>query len=87
MKVIGKGSVVYWGRTHPETGIFEVCELTVRTVYPECFVGVDKDSKRAHIISYEECDETVFDDRNQALAVVKAAEKNKKELTTDRSSE
>lgn len=84
MKVIGAGSRVYWARTHPETGIFEVCELTVRTIYPECFVGVDKDSKRAHIISYDECDETVFDDRNQALEVVKAAEKYKKELTVDK---
>lgn len=87
MKVIGKGSVVYWSRTHPETGIFEVCELTVRTVYLGCFVGVDKDSKRAHIISYDEYDETVFDDRNLALAVVKAAEKNKQKLTVDKSEE
>ena len=55
-----------------------MCELTVRTVYPECFVGVDKDSKRAHIISYDECDETVFDDRNSAVKVVKEAEKGEK---------
>ena len=69
---------MFWARTHPQTGIYEVCELTVRTVYPECFVGVDKESKRAHIISYDECDETVFDDRNLAVKVVKEAEKDKK---------
>lgn len=87
LKIIGLGDVVYWSRTHPETGIYEVCELRVRTVYPDCFVGVDKDSRRAFILSYDECDETVFDSRATAVAIVKESEKNKKTLTVDRSEE
>ena len=59
----------------------------MRTVYPNCFVGVDKQSKRAFIISYDECDISVFDDRQTALNVVKEAEKRKGEFTIDRSEE
>jgi len=81
MKVIGLGETVYWSRIHHNTGIYEVCELKVRTVYENSFVGVDKDSRQAFIISYDECDVSVFDDRALAVAVVKEAEKRKKELT------
>ena len=84
MRVIGLGDVVFWARVHPETGIYEVCELRVRTVYPDCFVGVDKDSRRAFILSYEECDTTVFEDRRLAVSLVKEAEKKKKEFTVDK---
>lgn len=81
MKVIGLGDVVYWARVHHFTGIYEVYELKVRTVYENCFVGTDKDTSRAFIISYDECDETVFDNREDAVRVVKNAEKKKKEFT------
>ena len=88
MKVIGLGDVVYWARIHEAVGIYEVCELTVRTVYPNCFVGIDKNSRQSHIISYDDCDVTVFDNRDLALAVVKEAEKRKtKEFTIDKSEE
>ena len=83
MKTIGIGDVVYWARIHHETGIYEICELKVRTVYPDIFVGVDKDSKRAFVLNYDECDETVFDNREFALKLVKEAEKNKKAFTEE----
>ena len=85
MKVIGLGDVVYWARVHHFTGTYELYELKVRTVYEDCFVGTDKDSSQAFIISYDECDETVFDKREDALKVVKNAEKQKKQLTVDNS--
>ena len=87
MRVIGLGDVVFWARTHHNTGIYEVCELKVRTVYENSFVGVDKDSRQAYIISYDECDISVFEDRATAVAVVKEAEKRRKELTVDKSEE
>ena len=86
-KVIGLGDVVYWARVHHFTGTYELYKLIVRTVYEDCFVGTDKDTSQAFIISYDECDETVFDNREDALAVVKNAEKNKKKLTVDESME
>ena len=87
MRVIGIGDVVFYSRIHHNTGIYELCELRVRTVYPDCFVGVDKDSKQAFIISYDECDVFVFDDRFAALAVVREAEKRRKDFTVDEESE
>ncbi len=87
MKLIGQGSIVYFARVHHETGIYEVCELKVRTVYPDTFVGVDKDTKRAFLLGFDECDIHVFDEREDALRVVKEAEKNKKEFTIDNSDE
>ena len=68
---------MYYSRVHAETGIYEVCELHVRTVYPECFVGVEKDSRVAFILSYDECDVCVFDNRESAVALVKEAEKRR----------
>lgn len=85
MKVLGIGQTVFWSRIHHNTGIYEVCELKVRTVYENSFVGVDKDSRQAHIISYDECDISVFDDRATAVAVVKEAEKRRKKFTVDKS--
>lgn len=78
---IGIGSIVFWARIHHQTGIYEVCELKVRTVYEETFVGVDKQSKQAFIIRYD--DSYLFRERKDALAVVKEAEKQKKEFTRD----
>lgn len=84
MRVIGLGDTVYWARIIQSTGICELCELHVRTVYPESFVGVDKESKQAFIINYDECDVSVFDNRETALGIVKAAEKNKRKFTTEK---
>ena len=83
MRIIGIGDTVYFARIHHETGIYDLCELRVRTVYPDAFVGVDKDSRQAFFLSYEDCDIYIFDDRTTALAVVKEAEKRKKELTKE----
>ena len=57
----------------------------MRTVYPDCFVGVDEESKRAFILNYDECGVTVFDNRSTAVAIVKEAEKTKKAFTIDKS--
>ena len=78
---IGIDSVVYWARIHHQTGIYEVCELRVRTLYELTFVGVDKLSKQAFIIRYD--DPYLFRERKDALAVVKEAEKQKKDFTKD----
>lgn len=83
MKIIGIGDIVYWARIHHQTGIYDLCEIRVRTVYPDSFVGVDKDSKQAFLLSYDDCDEFVFDNRADALKVLQEAEKKKKKFTVD----
>ena len=81
MKEIGLGDTVYFARVIQSTGTCELLELKVRTVYPECFVGVNKETAQAYIISYEECDVHIFDNRETALAIVKEAEKHRKKFT------
>lgn len=83
MKIIGIGDIVYWARIHHQTGIYDLCEIRVRTVYPDSFVGVDKDSKQAFLLNYDDCDEFVFDNRADALKVLQEAEKKKKKFTVD----
>ena len=83
MKVLNKGDTVYYARIIPSTGIYDLCELKIRTIYPDSFVGVDKHSKQALVCSLSDCDETIFERREDALCVVKEAEKNKKEFTKE----
>ena len=87
MKIINKDSIVYYARIHHETGIYELCELKVRTVYPDSFVGVDTHSKIAYICSFDGCDSIIFDNREDALKIVQKAEKFKKDFTIDNNDE
>ena len=40
MKVIEKGDKLYYTRIFPTVGIYDVCDLTVRTVTDTYFVGM-----------------------------------------------
>lgn len=72
-----KKDVVYYARIIHKTGIYEVCELLVRTVEEDYFVGIDKRDKHAYMFLYSDIDKIIFVDRKEALAVVREAEKNK----------
>ena len=83
-KTINKKDTVYYARIVPSTGIYEVCELSVRTISDSWFTGVEtKGDRHAYILPYSECGVTVFEDRKDALKVVQEAEKNKKELSEE----
>lgn len=75
MKTIEKGDIVYYTRIFPETGIYDLCELKVRTVTDNWFCGVDKKDKRAYLLGFNKVEETVFDDRKIALKCIHNAEK------------
>ena len=83
MKVLNKGDIVYYARIIPSTGIYDLCELKIRTIYPDSFVGVDKHTKQALVCDLSDCDIKVFERRNDALKVIQEAEKNKKEFTKE----
>lgn len=89
MRIVNKGDTVYYARVHHATGIYEVCELHIRTVYPDSgtFVGVDEKSRQAFILGFNEFDESIFDNREDAVDVVREAEKRRKKLTVDKSEE
>lgn len=71
---INIGSKVYYARIIPNTEIYEVCELNIRTVEDNFFVGTDKHEKQAYLFSYNKLNKIIFADRNKALHVVKEAE-------------
>lgn len=69
---------LYYARIIPTVGIFDVCQLIVRTVTDDYFVGCDKVDKHAYLLHFSDLNETVFRSRKQALELVLAAEKNNK---------
>ena len=74
---------VYYARIIPTVGIFDVCQLTIRTVKEDYFVGCDKVDKHAYLFSYSDLEEIVFHDRKQALDKVLVAENNKKKINNE----
>lgn len=44
-----RGSKLYYARIIPRVGIYDVCELTLRTVRDDWFVGIEKRDKHAHL--------------------------------------
>lgn len=76
-----KKQVVYYARVVPNM-IYDVCELIVRTIDKDWFVGSDKRDKHAYLMPYSDFGKDVFFIRNEALKVVKEAEKNRKVFYT-----
>lgn len=78
-----KKDIVYYARIIPNTGIYEVCELIIRTVEDDYFAGMDKRDKRTYLFGYNAIDNTVFVNRKDALDNVKIAESNKKDISSE----
>ena len=81
MPQLKRKDIVYYARIIPNTGIYEVCELIIRTVADDYFAGMDKRDKRTYLFGYNAIDNTVFVDRKDALNKVKIAESNKKDIS------
>jgi len=72
-----KKDILYYARIVPKTGIYEVCELLIRTIEERYFVGIDKRDKHAYLFLYSDMNKIVFENRKEALKRVKDAEINK----------
>ena len=70
-----KKDIVYYARIVKQTGIYEVCELSIRTLEGTYFVGTDKHDKKAYCFSYENAKDTIFINRRDALNKVITAQK------------
>ena len=79
MKVLNKKDIVYYA----SSGIYDLYELSIRTVEDTYFVGVDKKDKRAFLFDYDAIGEYIFTNRKDALNKLKDAEKNKKEISNE----
>ena len=83
MPQLKRKDIVYYARIIPNTGIYEVCELIIRTVADDYFAGMDKRDKRTYLFGYNAIDNTVFVNRKDALNKVKIAESNKKDISSE----
>ena len=70
------GDIVYYARIIPTLGIYDVCELKIRTVTDTYFVGMDKRDKRAYLFSYNTVGKCIFSNRKDAVEKVITAEEN-----------
>ena len=70
------GDIVYYARIMPTLGIYDVCELKIRTVTDIYFVGTDKRDKRAFLLTYSAIGEYVFIERKDAVDKAISAEEN-----------
>lgn len=73
-----KDKTLWYARIFPITGTYEVVELHIRTAEDTYFVGIDPKSKQSFLFPYKALDREVFEDRNEALKLVKEAEKSGK---------
>lgn len=80
---IQKGEMVYYARMLKPVGIYEVCDLYVRTVRDDYFVGTDKRDKHAYLFSYNKLDKTIFKTRQECLDTVLEAEKNAPKISDE----
>ena len=78
--MLKKKDIVYYARIQPTLGVYDVLELIVRTVETDWFTGMDKRDKRVYLFNNKDINKTVFNDRKEALKIVKEAEKNKKNI-------
>ena len=80
-----KKDIVYYTRIIPNSWIYDICELIIRTIEETYFVGLDKRDKHAYLFNNSSLNKTVFKDRKIALKVVLEAEKNKTRMVSDES--
>lgn len=81
---IQKGKMVYYARMLKPVGIYEVCDLYVRTVRDDYFVVTDKRDKHTYLFSYNKLDKTIFKTRQEeCLDTVLEAEKNAPKISDE----
>ena len=74
---------VYYARILDQVATYEICELCIRTIEDDYFVGIDKRDKHAYLFSNDELNKKVFYNRSDALRIVKEAEKNKRVISNE----
>lgn len=82
-KDLHKKDIVYYARIIPNLGIYDVCEIIIRTIEYDYFAGIDKHTKRAYLFSYNDVDNIIFTNRKNALNKVKEAEKVKPDISAE----
>ena len=77
------GNTIYYARIMPTLGIYDVCELKIRTVADTFFVGTDKRDKRAYLFSYNAVGKCIFSNRKDAVEKVITAEESSPKVSKE----
>ena len=77
------GDIVYYARIMPTLGIYDVCELKIRTVADTYFVGMDKRDKRAYLFSYNAVGKCIFSNRKDAVEKAIVTEENSTKVSKE----
>ena len=77
------GDIVYYARIMPTLGIYDVCELKIRTVTDTYFVGTDKRDKRAYLFSYNAVGKCIFSNRKDAVEKVIVSEESSPKVSKE----
>ena len=77
MNDLEKGDVVYYAKVIPNLGIYEVCELRIRTTKDTYFVGIDERTKNACLFNNDYLDKIVFTNKKEATKIVKESKRQK----------
>ena len=77
------GDIVYYARIMPTLGIYDVCELKIRTITDTYFVGTDKRDKRAYLFSYNAVGKCIFSNRKDAVEKVITAEESSPKVSKE----
>lgn len=78
------GDTVYYARIIPSCGIYDVCELKIRSVYETYFVGVEKRDQQALLFNFTDVGRLIFIDRDEALDIVLEAQENRKPVSGEK---
>ena len=82
-EILKIGGIVYYARIMPTLGIYNVCELKIRTVADTYFVGTDKRDKRAYLFSYNVVGKCIFSNRKDAVDKTNLAEENSPKVSRE----
>ena len=79
-----KHDILYYARIFKKLDVYDVVELSVRTVRDTWFVGVEKRTEHAYTFSTDLIGKTVFQNREDALKIVQEAEKHRSKVNNER---
>lgn len=80
---LNKKDVVYYARIIPKLGIYDVCEIIIRTVEDTWFAGIDKHDKKAYLFPNKYIGDKIFFHRDEALQKVLKEEQDKPVINTE----
>ena len=72
-----KGDRFYYARIMPSTGIYEVCDLKIRTISGDRIACLEDRTKHVFLFGLNSIGKNLFSNRKDALNKVIEAEKNK----------